>query len=65
MKATDRAGLQGLAAGLAEIIRLHQCEVETADVLQGFGISETDLRNAGVDADDMAALRPALDMCRP
>lgn len=54
--------LQGLAVGLAEIIRLHQCEVEVADVLRGFGIGEADLRRAGVDAEDIKALRPSLEM---
>lgn len=54
--------LQGMAVALAEIIRLHQCEVEVADVLRGFGIGEADLRRAGVDSEDLKALPPALEM---
>lgn len=54
--------LFGVAVGLAEIIRLHQCEVEVADVLRGFGISEDDLKRAGVEKEDLDALRPALEM---
>lgn len=54
--------MQGLAVGLAEIIRLHGSECEVADVLRGFGIGEADLRRAGVTPEDLKTLRPSLEM---
>lgn len=54
--------LQGMAVGLAEIIRLHGCESEVADVLRGFGIGEADLKRAGVETEDLKTLRPSLEM---
>ena len=58
------ARLQGIAVGLAELMRLHGSEVEVADVLRGFGIGEAELKAAGVSSEDLKALRPALELER-
>lgn len=49
--------IQGVAAALAELHRLHGCEVEPADVLRGMGLDLTDLRKAKVDRYDLGVIK--------
>lgn len=47
----------GYAAALAEIIRLHQSEVEVADTVEGHGFTMSDFERAGVEDYDLEVLR--------
>lgn len=54
------ARLQGMAAALAEIYRLHGCTVEIGDVLEGFGLTLDTFKRAGVESYDLDAIRDAI-----
>jgi hypothetical protein len=49
--------IQGIAAALAEIHRLHGCEVEVSDVLSGMGLDIADLQKAKVERYDIDILK--------
>lgn len=49
--------VQGIAAGLAELHRLHGNEVEIQDTLAGFGLGLAELRSAGVEHSDLETLQ--------
>lgn len=51
------AHIQGVAAALAEIHRLHGCEVEVQDVLRGMGLDIADLQKAKVERYDLDVLK--------
>jgi hypothetical protein len=54
------ARVQGLALTLAELHRLHGCDVEIKDILDGFGLSVGDLAAAGAPAEDLDEIAAAL-----
>lgn len=60
MTTINDARVQGIAAALAELHRLHGNEVEVRDTLDGFGLDLAALRRAGVDSHDMATLKKIL-----
>ncbi|WP_143324208.1 hypothetical protein [Caulobacter sp. X] len=48
--------VQGIAAGLAELHRLHGNEVEIQDTLNGFGLGLAELKAAGAEPFDLQTL---------
>ncbi|WAC26312.1 hypothetical protein [Ancylobacter sp. SL191] len=52
-RARANARVQGIAAALAEVQRLHDNPVAATDVLAGFGLSMGDLAAAGVEGYDL------------
>lgn len=60
MKASDKHFLRGFGVAMADLMRLHQSEVEARDVITGAGFEIADFIAAGLDEYDLAEIRKAM-----
>ena len=56
----DPQWLQGFAAGIAAIDRMHDCPSFVVDAMHGDGVSVADLKRAGVEPFDLDVIRKAM-----